>query len=208
MNKFLVAIGSLSALNGYAADRPNIVLIMADQLTPGVLSCYGGPVSTPNLDRLANEGVLFTNAVCNFPISSPSRASLITGQYPHKHGIIHNCMNVDYPMMPGPPTEECINNNDITTEKILNNAGYDTHQYGKWHLTQDKLSYYPDMYGEHLNYAFEMKSFFDSVRLTPRDTWMNWYEWALPVSQTSAYLNATSSLKVEMAEKDIWRICS
>jgi arylsulfatase A-like enzyme len=201
MNKYLVAIGSLSALNGYAADRPNILLIMADQLTPGVLSCYGGPVSTPNLDRLANEGVLFTNAVCNFPISSPSRASLITGQYPHKHGIIHNCMNVDYPMMPGPVTEECINNNDITTEKILHNAGYATHQYGKWHLTQSKLSYYPDMYGEHLNYAVEMKSFFDSVRFTPRDTWMNWYDWALPVSQTTKFLNATSQVKVEWQKR-------
>jgi arylsulfatase A-like enzyme len=201
MNKYLVALASLSALNGYAADRPNVLLIMADQLTPGLLSCYGGPVSTPNLDRLVNEGVLFTNAVCNFPISSPSRASLITGQYPHKHGIIHNCMNIDYPMMPGPSSEECINNNDITTEKILNDAGYVTHQYGKWHLTQEKLSYYPDMYGEHLNYAVEMKSFFDSVRLTPRDTWMNWYNWILPVSQTTEFLNATSSIESEWQKK-------
>jgi choline-sulfatase len=57
------------------------------------------------------------------------------------------------------------------------------------------------MYGEHLNYAVEMKSFFDSVRFTPRETWMNWYNWILPVSQTSEYLNATSSVKPEWEKK-------
>jgi len=201
LNKYLLALASLSALKAYAADPPNVLIIMADQLTPRVLSCYGGPVNTPNLDRLAEEGVLFTNTICTFPISSPSRASMITGQYPHKHGILHNCMNIDYPMMPGPATEECLNTNDITTEKILYDSGYDTHQYGKWHLTQDKLSYYPDMYGEHLNYAVEMKSFFDSVSFTPRETWMNWYNWILPVSQTSDYLNAINAVKPEWQKK-------
>jgi len=200
-NKWLFAIASMSVLKSFAADPPNILIIMADQLTPGVLSCYGGPVSTPNLDMLADEGVLFTNAVCTYPVSSPSRASLITGQYPHKHGIIHNCMNVDYPMVPGPATEECIQNTDATTEKILYNAGWETHQYGKWHLSQEKLSYYPDMYGEHINYAVEMKSFFDSVSFTPRDTWMNWYDWILPVTQTREFLNATSAVKPDWQKK-------
>lgn len=197
MSGFLVSLFLLSAIKTYASDPPNILIIMADQLTPRVLSCYGGPVHTPNLDKLANEGVLFTNAVCTFPVCSPSRASLITGQYPHKHGIFHNCMKIDYPMVPSPATEECLNNNDITTEKILHGVGYSTHQYGKFHLTQDELSYFPDQYGEHLHYAIEMKSFFDSVQFTPRESWMNWYDWALPVSQTTEFLDAISSVKTD-----------
>jgi arylsulfatase A-like enzyme len=201
MNKYLIALASLPALESYAADQPNILIIMADQLTARVLSCYGGPVNTPNIDRIANQGILFRNAICTCPFSSPSRASLITGQYPHKHGILHNCMNKDYQMMPGPPTEECICNSDITTEKILNLEGYATHQFGKWHLTQERLSYYPDMYGEHINYAVEMKSFFDSVRLTPAETWMDWYKWALPVSQSSEFIESISSLKPGWSKK-------
>jgi len=164
------------------ADRPNILLMMCDQLCARVLGCYGGPVPTPNIDRLASEGVLFTDATCPTPFCSPTRASIITGQYPHTHGIVCNCMRVDYPEHGAPPTEEGIHASDVTTEGLLHAAGYQTHHYGKWHLSDDDpVPYYPDMYGEHLDYAPEMAGVFDQVRTRPRDTWMDWYGWALPV---------------------------
>ncbi|HID94806.1 MAG TPA: hypothetical protein EYP53_01945, partial [Candidatus Latescibacteria bacterium] len=78
-------------------EHPNLLIIMCDQLSPGVLGCYGGPVPTPNLDALARDGVIFTNATCPTPICSPSRASLITGLYPHTHGIVYNVNRPDYP---------------------------------------------------------------------------------------------------------------
>ena len=73
---------------------------MCDQLNAGVLSCYGGPVPTPNIDRVAQEGVRLDHAVCPYPVCSPSRASMITGLYPHTHGIVHNVMRLDYPSVP------------------------------------------------------------------------------------------------------------
>ena len=78
-------------------ERPNVLIIMCDQLSAGVLGCYGGPVPTPNLDALARDGVIFTDATCPTPICSPSRASLITGLYPHTYGIVYNVNRPDYP---------------------------------------------------------------------------------------------------------------
>ena len=90
---------------------PNILFIQTDQLNAKALSCYGGEVDTPNIDRLAKEGVKFTNAACVTPFCSPSRATWITGMYPHAHGIVGNCHDSG---------QHGIGDKDITTEKILN----------------------------------------------------------------------------------------
>ncbi len=162
-------------------QTPNILLLICDQLNASVLGCYGGPVPTPHIDCLASEGVLFTDAVCVYPICSPTRASLITGKYPHAHGILHNVAKRDYPAMYAPDTQEGIKASDRTTEKILHAAGYSTHHYGKWHLLDDDLPYYTDMYGEHREYAAEMAEVFEKVKQEPPETWLNWYGWILPV---------------------------
>ncbi len=91
--QFLGAAAAVAAGRAAAKDnaaRPNILFIISDQLNPRVLSCYGGPVPTPHIDRIAKEGVLFTDAVCPTPFCSPTRASIITGLYPHAHGIVYN----------------------------------------------------------------------------------------------------------------------
>jgi arylsulfatase A-like enzyme len=161
-----------------------------------VLGCYGGQLATPNLERLARRGVTFTNATCTTPFCSPSRASLITGLYPHRHGIVYNVMRVDYPSASSPPTEEGITPNDVTTEGLLNAAGYATHQYGKWHLSDPAggLPYYPDMYGEHREYEREMAEVFHKVRDLPRAQWMNWYGWALPIDCSPSYQKVVNAL--------------
>lgn len=162
--------------------QPNVLIIMCDQLAASVLSCYGGPVQTPNIDRLAARGVVFDNAICPFPVCSPSRASLVTGRYPHSHGIIHNVNKREYThAAAAPATEEGIRSDDITTEAVLNSAGYQTHHYGKWHLLDDDLPYYTDMFSEHGAYAEAMADTFAAIRSRPRDSWMDWYGWALPV---------------------------
>ena len=174
---------------------PNILLIMCDQLGSQALGCYGGPFRTPNIDSLAEAGVIFTQAVCTTPFCSPARASLITGHYPHSHGIVTNVNKRDYPAIAAPPTEEGIKASDVTTERILNAAGYRTYHYGKWHLSDEDLPYYPEMYREHIEYAADMKEFFEGVRRRSRDSWMNWYGWALPVTVAPALRAAVAGLE-------------
>lgn len=197
----ILASGAMIAVGAQAevgARAPNVLLIMCDQLNARVLGCYGGPVQTPNIDRIAREGVLFRNASCPWPVCSPSRATIVTGLYPHSHGITHNVMRRDYPAVPAPPTEEGIKVSDVTTEGILHAAGYSTHFYGKWHLLDDDLPYYTDMFTEHGAYAREMAPAFDAVRKTGRDSWMDWYGWALPVAIDSRYREAL------VAAESIW----
>ncbi len=173
---------------------PNVLIIMCDQLNAGVLSCYGGPVPTPNIDRIAGEGVRFTDAVCPTPFCSPSRASLVLGTYPHRHGIVSNVNRRDYPAIPAPPAEEGIKASDDTTESILSGVGYRTHHYGKWHLLHDDLPYFPDMFLEHHQYAELMKDRFEQVRRLERASWMDWYDWALPVTPAPALREAVGAL--------------
>lgn len=111
--------------------RPSVLIIMCDQLSARVLGCYGGVVPTPHIDRLAREGVRFDGAVCTTPFCSPSRASIITGMYPHAHGIVCNVNRRDYPAIRSPTTEEGIKGSDATTESLLHAAGY------LYHLADD-----------------------------------------------------------------------
>lgn len=99
-----------------------------------------------------------------------------------QHGIVTNVSRCEYPAHSTLPTQEGIKKDDITTENLLNEAGYATHHYGKFHLTEDHLSYLPDMYGEGHEYAHDLASTFHEVRKQPRATWMNWYGWAMPVT--------------------------
>lgn len=171
--------------------RPNVLLIVCDQLNPRVLSCYGGPVATPHIDRIAAEGVRFDGATCPTPFCSPTRASIITGKYPHAHGIT---TNVGRLVRPQRPEQEGICTTDITTERILYEAGYATNHYGKWHLWQDDLPYYPDMYRPALEYAREMAPVFQRVRARDRSRWMEWYNWSLPVEVAPEYRQAVDKV--------------
>lgn len=168
-------------------QRPNILFLMCDQLNPAVTSLYGGPVPTPNLEKLAARGVTFTHATCPTPFCSPTRASIVTGQYPHRHGIVHNVSKGDYPAIPAPAGEQGLTSRDVTYDSLLHSAGYATHHYGKWHLRGEDPSYYPDSYGEHREYAAEMLGRFAEIRKRPREEWMDWYGWILPVSTATGY---------------------
>src|SRR5438093_12442788 len=92
----LVTALSLLAPTVRAADapRPNIVFILMDDLRWDELGCVGHPfLKTPHIDRLAREGALFKNAFATTPLCSPSRASFLTGLYPHTHGVRDNTNN-------------------------------------------------------------------------------------------------------------------
>lgn len=183
---------------------PNVLTIMCDQLNASVLNCYGGRLKTKNIDRLAKKGMAFDCAYCQTPLCTPSRASFITGLYPHNHGISSNVMRIDYPVVGGPETEEGINNEDITTDKILHDAGYTTAHYGKWHLSGEYPYYYNDMYREHHEYEVEMKELFDDVQKKDKDDYMDWYGWKLPVTVSDNVKRAKNSLSDKWGNRDFY----
>src|SRR5437588_3195502 len=109
-----------------ASARPNIIFILVDDLRWDGLGCTGHPfVKTPNIDRIAREGALFRNFFVSIPLCSPSRASFLTGQYAHKHGVINN------------GDHSALSHELVTFPRRLHDAGYETAYVGKWHMGTD-----------------------------------------------------------------------
>ncbi|ASZ14103.1 arylsulfatase [Chitinophaga pendula] len=115
--------------------KPNIILIMVDDMGYADLGAYGSEIQTPHLDRLAKEGLrlkeFYNNAIC-----APTRASLLTGQYPHKAGIGYFDVNLGLPAYQG-----YLNKSSLTLAEVLKTAGYNTLMSGKWHVGNDSLSW-------------------------------------------------------------------
>ena len=112
-----------------AAPRPNIILIMADDLGFSDIGCYGGEIETPNLDRLAQGGVRLTQFY-NAARCCPTRASLMTGLYQHQAGVGHMMEDYALPGYRGDLSPSC-----VTIAEVLRSAGYTTLMSGKWHVT-------------------------------------------------------------------------
>ncbi|HEY0946784.1 MAG TPA: arylsulfatase [Opitutaceae bacterium] len=111
-----------------APRPPDVLLILADDMGFSDIGCYGGEIRTPNLDRLGREGVRFSQAY-NAARCCPTRASLLTGQYPHRAGIGHMVSNYGTPAYQGYLREDC-----VTIAEALRAAGYHTWMTGKWHV--------------------------------------------------------------------------
>ena len=120
------------------APRPNIVLIMTDDSGYSDLGCYGGEIDTPSLDRLAKQGLRFarfyTNARC-----SPTRASLMTGLWPHLVGAGDLCRPGDETPYPG--YLGYMSRDNVTVAEVLKSAGYYTLMSGKWHLGGERFDH-------------------------------------------------------------------
>jgi arylsulfatase A len=126
-----------------AATRPNIIIILADDLGYGDLGCYGHPtIHTPNIDRMAKEGLRFTDYYSGQCYCTPSRAALITGRLAIRSGMAgHDTRHVLYPNNPGG-----LPHDEVTIASALKSQGYATCAIGKWHLG-DLQDYLPTKYG-------------------------------------------------------------
>jgi len=125
---FLLAMTALPCMS--AEDSPNIVVIFCDDLGYGDLSCFGHPtIKTPNLDRMAAEGVKLTQFYSASPVCTPSRAALMTGRLPIRSGMCSDKRRVLFPNSGGG-----IPASEITLAEALKEQGYATACVGKWHL--------------------------------------------------------------------------
>jgi len=127
--KFL-GLFALTVMNLSAAARPNILLILADDLGFSDLGCYGSQVATPNLDKLAAGGLRFTQFY-NSARCCPTRAALLTGLYPHQAGVGH--MTQDWTKF-GVAYGPGLNDQCATIAELLHDAGYHSYHVGKWHV--------------------------------------------------------------------------
>ena len=115
--------------NNNSIQKPNIVIIMSDDMGFSDLSCYGGEIPTPNIDNLAMNGLRFTQFY-NTARCCPTRASLLTGLYPHQAGIGHMVSDRGTPAFKGD-----LSKNAVTIAEVLKMVGYSTYLSGKWHIT-------------------------------------------------------------------------
>lgn len=131
----VLTAGEAAILSGTPKNdkRPNILIILADDLGYSDLGCYGGEIQTPNLDRLASQGVRFTRFY-NTSRSCPTRASLLTGLYQHQAGIGKMTFDDGLPGYRGTLSREA-----VTIAEVLKQAGYETGMVGKWHVAETPL---------------------------------------------------------------------
>lgn len=124
-----------SAPSNAQTKKPNIVLILVDDMGYSDIGAYGSEINTPNLDQLAKEGLrlkeFYNNSIC-----APTRASLLTGQYQHKAGVGYFDVNLGLPAYQG-----YLNKQSLTLAEVLKQAGYTTLHSGKWHVGNDSLSW-------------------------------------------------------------------
>ncbi|GGH76094.1 arylsulfatase [Filimonas zeae] len=127
------AMGIALPLPAQKSQKPNIILVLVDDLGFSDIGPYGGlDIQTPNLDKLAGEGLrlkeFYNNSIC-----APTRASLLTGQYQHKAGVGYFNVNLGLPAYQG-----FLNKESLTLAEVLKTAGYSTILSGKWHVGDDK----------------------------------------------------------------------
>lgn len=117
----LAAAGLSACSEAVEQEKPNIIFIMTDDHTTQAMSCYGGNlIETPNMDRIADEGMRFDNCYATNALSGPSRACILTGKFSHRNGFTDNASTFD--------------GSQLTFPKVMRENGYATGVVGKWHL--------------------------------------------------------------------------
>jgi arylsulfatase A len=131
--------GACSAAQSLPPRKPNFIVLFADDMGYGDLSCYGHPnIQTPNLDRLATEGVRFTSGYAAASVCTPSRVGLLTGRYAKRAGLPTNL---------GPESVGGLPLSEITLAQQLKTQGYKTAAIGKWHIGHSPATYLPTSRG-------------------------------------------------------------
>ena len=140
-NFLKMVAGSVATMQAQptAGRLPNFIILFADDMGYGDLGCYGSPnIRTPNLDRMAEEGIRFTSFYVAAPVCTPSRVGLLTGRYPVRAGLPNNL---------GPDSKGGLPLTEITMAQMLKQRGYKTMAIGKWHIGHNPQEYLPTSRG-------------------------------------------------------------
>jgi arylsulfatase A-like enzyme len=186
MNYSVIVSGCLTLLlllvSPVMAKRPNVVFILTDNHGAWTLGCYGNKdIRTPNIDRFAEEGMLFTRAMSSNPVCSPTRATYLTGLLPSQHGV-HSFLDNKY--MVGPQAYYTLEEFE-TLPEILHSKGYVCGLSGKWHLganrtPHDGFSYWITMvHGSTQNFYDDMIIQDGEIKKTPKYMTDLWTEHAV-----------------------------
>jgi arylsulfatase A len=165
------------------SSKPNIVLIFADDMGYGDLACYGHPIiKTPNLDKMADEGIRMTSFYAAAPVCTPSRAALLTGRYPIRN----------LPNNLGPESTNGLPESEITIANILKDVGYKNMAIGKWHLGHKK-QYLPTSRG------------FDSFYGLPysNDMILPWCPWLTEKDTLHLYIDDKPVREIGFEQNDL-----
>ena len=140
----IVIVFAFAAQTLFSAERPNIIVIMVDDMGFSDIGCYGGEIETPNIDALASGGVRFSQFY-NSGRCCPTRATLLTGLHPHQTGIGHmtNSPGKTRGYIRPPAYQGYLNRRCVTIAEVLREAGYATLMTGKWHLGYNEMDRLP-----------------------------------------------------------------
>ena len=150
---FLLALYIILSSCTVSSEKPNIILFFVDDLGWTDLGCYGSDLyETPHIDKLAKEGMKFTNAYSACTVCSPSRAAIMTGKYPARLHLTDWIQGHKRPKakLKVPDWQMYLDTSEVTIAKALKNAGYVTANFGKWHLG-DAPKYWPENHGFEVN---------------------------------------------------------
>lgn len=150
-------------------NKPNVIIILADDLGYSDLGCYGGEIETPHLDQLAKGG-LRMNSFYNASRCCPTRASLLTGLYPHTAGIGNMTTNQKQPGYRGTLTP-----NTVTIAQVLKNNGYQTGMVGKWHISETQPFPEAGKQLEWLDHKIQDKDFADTLSYPTHKGFQKYY---------------------------------
>jgi len=180
-----VANPNNKTINSSITTRPNFIIILCDNLGYGDVGCFGSSLHrTPNIDRLAVEGMLFTDFYATSGVCTPSRASLMTGCYPRRINM-HIGEN-GQPVLK-PVSKKGLNPKETTIAEILKSKGYATACIGKWHLG-DQLSFLPTRQG--FDYYFGIP-YSDDMTAQPNRNWP-----PLPLMENEKVIHAPANRNV------------
>ena len=168
MNRFLISLAIVSRFclscndpSGIEAKKPNIIFLLADDMGYGDIEKVGGYTETPNLNRLADEGIFFDNFYAAGPNCSPSRAGLMTGKSPAKVGM-YSYRPQNHPLH--------LPDHEITIAELLKTKGYQTAHIGKWHLgelTKNPKFDHPQPYDQGFDYSLGTENNANPSHLNP-----------------------------------------
>lgn len=185
-----------SARKNIKTDRPNFIIVMTDDMGYSDIGCFGSDyINTPNLDKMAKEGLMLTDYHSNGPVSTPTRAALLTGRYQQRAGLEHVLLTGNEQLRKTGLKQE-----EVTFAEILKENGYNVAMFGKWHLGYEP-QFCPPVHGfdEYIGFHagnVDYKAFIDQAGNA------DWWKWDTPADTTGYLTQIINRLGIDYIKRN------